>query len=172
VDRLRELEARPTTTHYGLLGLPPDAEFAEVRRAARELRAELEGIRARPEGPDQHGRATALLARLDAAQHALSVPAERLRYDAQRGNFLGVARCVAAGIPQAVVEARRRDYLARNPGKEKEAQAHLARAQVARKLKNTAAAIGSFEAALAADPLDLTTLDAYVAFRRQVGAEG
>jgi serine/threonine-protein kinase len=171
-DRLRELEGRPAATHYGLLGLPPDAEFGEVRRTARELRAELEGIRARPQGSDQHARATALLARLDAAQHALSVPSERLFYDAQRGNYLGVARCVAAGIPQAVIEARRREYLQRHPGKEKEAQAHLARAQVARKLKNTAAAIGSFQAALAADPLDLAALDAYVAFRRQVGETG
>ncbi len=169
MDRLRELEGRPAATHYGLLGLPPDAEFAEVRRAARELRAELEGIRARPQGPDQHARATSLLARLDTAQHALSVPSERLLYDAQRGNYLGVARCVAAGIPQAVIEARRREYLGRHPGKEKEAQAHLARAQVARKLKNGAAAIASYQAALAADPLDLAALDAYVAFRRQVG---
>jgi eukaryotic-like serine/threonine-protein kinase len=171
-DRLKALEGRPVATHYGLLGLPPDAEFAEVRRAARELRAELEAIRARPQGPDQHARATALLARLDSAQHTLSVPAERLRYDAQRGNYLGVARCVAAGIPQAVVEARRREYLAREPGKEQEAQAHLARAQVARKLKNAAAAVAAYQAALAADPLDLATLDAYVAFRRQVGEAG
>jgi serine/threonine-protein kinase len=166
-ERLAELERRPATPHYAFLGLPPDAEFAEVRRAARELRAQLEGVRARPEGADQHARATALLARLDTAQHTLSVPAERLRYDAQRGNYLGVARCVAAGIPQGVVESRRREYLAANPGKVKEAQGHLARAQVARKLKNAKAAIAAYEAALAADPLDLPTLDAYVAFRRE-----
>ncbi len=171
-DRLRELEARPADTHYGLLALPADAEFSEVRRAARDLRAELEGIRARPQGPDQHARATALLARLDAAQHTLSVPAERLRYDVQRGNYLGVARCVAAGVPQAVIEARRREYLTRQPGKEREAQAHLARANVARRLKNAAAAVAAYEAALAADPLDLATLDAYVAFRRLAGEEG
>jgi serine/threonine-protein kinase len=168
-DRLAELEGRPAATHYGLLGLPPDAEFAEVRRAARELRAQLEAVRARPEGADQHARATALLARLDLAQHALSVPAERLRYDAQRGNYLGVARCVAAGIPQGVIEARRREYLEANPSKAREAQSHLARAQVARKLKNAPAAVAAFEAALAADPLDLPTLDAYVAYRRESG---
>ncbi len=44
-----------------------------------------------------------------------------------------------------------------------------AQARVARKMKNTAAAIAAYEAALAADPLDLATLDAYVAFRREVG---
>ena len=68
-----------------------------------------------------------------------------------------------------MIEARRREYLERNPGKSKEAQGHLARAQVARKLKNVPAAVAAFEAALAADPLDLATLDAYVAFRRDAG---
>ncbi|MBK9516947.1 MAG: serine/threonine protein kinase [Anaeromyxobacter sp.] len=165
-ERLRQLEARPVASHYGLLGLADDAEFSEVRRAARELRAALEAIRARPEGPDQHARATALLARLDLAQQNLSTPAERLRYDAPRGNFRGVARCVAAGLPHAVIEARRRAYLADHPGKEREAQAHLARAQVARKLKNDPAALASYEAALAADPLDLEALQAYVTLRR------
>jgi serine/threonine-protein kinase len=169
-DRLRELEGRPSATHYGLLALPPDAEFADVRRAARELRAELEQVRARPEGPDQHARATALLARLDIAQHTLSVPSERLLYDALRGNYLGVGRCVAAGVPKAVIEARRQERLARVPGKEKEAQAHLARAQMARKLGNDAAAAAAFEAALAAAPLDLDALDAYVTYRRRLGA--
>jgi len=168
-ERLAELEARPAASHYAFLGLPLDAEFSEVRRAARELRVQLEAVRAHPEAADHHPRATALLARLDAAQHALSAPAERLRYDAQRGNYLGVARCVAAGIPPAVVEARRREYLAAAPGKDREAQAHLARAQVARKLGNLPAAVASFEAALAADPLHLATLDAYVAFRRDSG---
>jgi serine/threonine-protein kinase len=167
-EQLAELEGRPATTHYALLCLPLDAEFAEIRKAARELRVRLEAIRARPEAPDQHHRATALLARLDVAQHALSVPAERLVYDAGRGNYLGVARCAAAGVPQAVIEGRRREYLARNADRARQSQAHLARAQVARKLKNHAAAFAAYEAALTGDPLDLATLEAYVAYRRQV----
>ena len=165
--QLRELEERPTALHYGLLGLPLDAEFSEIRRAARELRVRLEAIRARPEGPDQHQRASALLARLDLAQHSLSVPAERLVYDAGRGNFLGVARCMAAGVPQALIEGRRREYLARHPEQAKAAASHLVRARVASKMKNFPAAVAAYEAALNADPLDLATLEAYVAFRRQ-----
>jgi serine/threonine-protein kinase len=167
--QLRELEERPTALHYGLLGLPLDAEFAEIRRSARELRVRLEAIRAQPEAPDHHHRATALLARLDVAQHSLSVPAERLVYDAGRGNYLGVARCMAAGVPQALIEGRRREYLARHPDREKAAQGHLVRARVASKMKNRAVAVAAYEAALTADPLDLATLDAYVAYRRQAG---
>jgi serine/threonine-protein kinase len=164
---LRELEERPAVTHYGFLGLPVDAEFSEIRKASRELRAGLEAIRARPEALDQHARATAMLAKLDVTQHALSVPAERLVYDSGRGNYLGVARCVAAGVPQAVIVGRRREYLARHADRERAAQSHLARAQVARKMQNHAAAIAAYEAALTADPLDLATLEAYVAYRRQ-----
>ncbi len=164
---LGELEERPSATHYALLGLPLDAEFAEIRKASRELRARLEAIRARPEAADQHHRATALLARLDVAQHALSIPAERLVYDADRGNYLGVARCVAAGVPQAVIEGRRREYLTRHADRARAAANHLARAQVARKLKNQVAAFAAYEAALISDPLDLATLEAYVAYRRQ-----
>jgi serine/threonine-protein kinase len=165
--QLRELEERPTALHYGLLGLPLDAEFSEIRRAARELRVRLEAIRARPEGPDQHQRASALLARLDLAQHSLSVPAERLVYDAGRGNYLGVARCLAAGVPQALIEGRRREYLARHPEQAKASQSHVARARIASKMQNLPAAVAAYEAALTADPLDLATLEAYVALRRQ-----
>jgi len=167
--QLRELEERPSAPYYGLLGLPLDAEFAEIRRSARELRVRLEAIRARPEAPDQHPRATALLARLDLAQHALSVPAERLVYDAGRGNYLGVARCLAAGVPLALIEGRRREYLERHPEQARAAQSHLARARIASKMKNHAAAVAAYEAALTADPLDLATLEAYVAYRRQGG---
>jgi hypothetical protein len=40
---------------------------------------------------------------------------------------------------------------------------------VARKLGNVSAATAAYEAALAADPLDLKTLEAYVTLRRQAG---
>jgi serine/threonine-protein kinase len=165
--RLAELEARAGGTHYGFLGIPLDAEFAEVRRASKTIRAELEGLRAQPRAADHPSRANALLARLEAASQALAVPAERLRHDAERGNFAGVARCLAAGLPAALVEARRRDLLAASPRRVAEAQRELARAQVARKLGNVEAASAAYEAALAADPLDAKTLEAYLALRRE-----
>ncbi len=162
--RLAELEARGGTSHYAFLGLPLDAEFAEIRRAAKALRSELEALRA---APGLSGRATRLLARLDTAAQALAIPSERLAYDALRGNHRGVARCVSAGIPAALVEARRREFLADRPGNAVEAQRQLSRAQVARKMSNAAAATAAYEAALAADPLDLGAHEAYLAFRRE-----
>jgi serine/threonine-protein kinase len=164
---LVELEARVAGTHYELLGLPTDAEFSEVRRAVKRLREELESVRAMPRAPDQHPRATALLTRLDLAQQALSVPAERLLYDAERGNFLGVGRCVSAGIPASVIQARRRAHLARHPELADAAKRHAVRAQVASRLGNQAAAIEAYEDLLRADPLDVESLEAYVALRRR-----
>jgi serine/threonine-protein kinase len=165
--RLAELEAGAGGTHYAFLGLPSDAEFSEVRRAVKSIRGELEALRTRPRAADHPARANALLNRLGAAAEALSSPAERLRHDAERGNFAGVARCLAAGLPAALVEARRRELLAASPRRAADAQRELARAQVARKLGNGEAASAAYQAALAADPLDTRTLEAYLAWRRE-----
>jgi serine/threonine-protein kinase len=164
-ERLAALEARPDSS-YALLGVAADAEFSDVRRALRALREELEGLRARPQAADHPARVTALLARLEAAQDALGTPAARLAHDARTGNAGGVSRCVAAGVPAALVAARRRELHAEFPERAAEARRQLARAEVARKLGNAAAARRAYEAALAADPLDLDAHAAYAAFGR------
>jgi serine/threonine-protein kinase len=166
---LAELEARAPGSHYDLLGLPTDAEFVEVRQAARRLREELEAVRAVPRAPDHHPRATALLARLDLAQQTLNSPAERLTYDAERGNFMGVGRCVSAGVPSAVLQQRRRTLLARHPERAEAAKRHAVRAQVASRLGNVEGAVAAYEDLLRADPLDVESLEAYVALRRRSG---
>jgi serine/threonine-protein kinase len=148
-----------------VLGVPQDAEFGDVRRAVRALREELEAIRARPGAPDEPARATALLARVEAAQAALGAPASRLGHDAHRGNHRGVARCIAAGVPGALVEARRRELLSADPSRAAEAQRQVARARVALKLRNVEAALAAYEAALAADPLDLEAHQALATLR-------
>jgi len=168
-ERLAALEARGDGP-YAFLALPPDAEFAEVRRALRALREELEALRARPLAASHPARATALLARLEAAQDALGSPTARLAHDARTGNHLGVARCIAAGLPAPLVEARRRALLDERPERAAEAQRQLARAEMARKLGNPAAALQAYEAALAADPLDLEAHAAYAAFRRSTAS--
>ncbi|HEX9050331.1 MAG TPA: serine/threonine protein kinase, partial [Anaeromyxobacter sp.] len=168
-ERLAALEARGDGP-YALLAVAPDAEFGDVRRALRALRDELEAIRARPQAADHPGRATALLGRLEAAQDALGTPAARLAHDARTGNLGGVARCIAAGVPASLVAARRRALLAEFPARAEEARRQLARAEVARKLGNAAAARQAYEAALAADPLDPDARAAFAAFDRSAPA--
>jgi eukaryotic-like serine/threonine-protein kinase len=164
-ERLRALEARANETHYGFLGVAADSEVADVRRAIRSARMEIEAVRDRPTAPDHPARALALLQRLDSANAAVGAPAARLGHDAQRGNWRGIARCVASGVPIALVEARRREFLAANPARQATAERHLARAQVARKLGNDLAATLELEKALEADPLDLATHELFRAFR-------
>ncbi len=165
---LLALEARARGSHYAFLALGADAEFTDVRRAVRGMREALEAIRARPLAADHPARATRLLVRLEAAQAALATPAARLAHDAERGNVLGVARCLAAGVPRALVDARRAELLRAAPARTGEADRQRARAEVARKLGNAPAALAAYEAALAADPLDVATLDAYLALHRQI----
>jgi serine/threonine-protein kinase len=164
--RLDALEARAGADPYALLGVPPDAEFSALRRAAGALREELELVRTRPQAPAHAGRATALQVRVEAAMAAVGAPAPRLAHDARTGNWRGVRRALKAGVPEALVAARREALLAAEPARRAEAERQLARARVAHKLGNAAAAAAAFEAALAADPLDAAAHEAFDTFRR------
>jgi tRNA A-37 threonylcarbamoyl transferase component Bud32 len=168
--RLEAHEARAGAGPYALLGVPPDAEFTAIRRAASALREELELLRTRPLAPAHPSRAVALLARLEGAVGAVGSPAPRLAHDARAGNWRGVARCLKAGVPEALVRARRESLLAAEPARKVEAERQLARARVAHKLGNTTAAAAAFEAALRADPLDVAAHGAFAAFEEGRGA--
>ncbi len=167
---LDALERRAAAGPYALLAARPDAGFPEIRERTRALRAEIESLRLRLPPGQQASRIPELLARLDAAAALLGSPAERLMFDARHGNFHGVAHCVTAGTSASVVEARRKALLAERPGQAEEAGRHVARAQVASKLGNVAAALVEYEAALAADPLDLEIHRRYWQLKREGGA--
>jgi serine/threonine-protein kinase len=152
---LESLEKRAAAGQYELLDVPPDVGLPEAREKARGLRRQVEDLRAKLPPQAQVARVAHLLERIEQAALLLGAPGERLLHDARRGNFRGVARCVTAGVPAAVVESRRRAFLAERPGQEAEARRRLARSQVARKMGNEAAALAELEAALQADPLDL-----------------
>jgi eukaryotic-like serine/threonine-protein kinase len=163
---LEELEKRAAAGPYELLGARPEAGFPEIRERARAVRQLVEALRPTLSADALARRVPALLARVDAAVAQLGTPAERLMFDARRGNFQGVAHCVTAGMPPAVVAARRGALLAERPAEAARAQRHLARAQVAAKLGNATAALAEYEAALAADPLDLELHRVYWELKR------
>jgi len=164
---LEELERRAAAGPYELLGVRPEVGFPEIRSGARLLRGQIDALRLRLPAEQQGSQVTEMLARVDAALSVLGTPAERLMFDARRGNFHGVAHCVTAGLTPAVIEARRRTLLAESPIRGEEAKRHLARAQVAAKLGNSAAALAAYEAALTADPLDLAVHQRYWELKRQ-----
>ncbi|HET8725177.1 MAG TPA: serine/threonine-protein kinase [Anaeromyxobacteraceae bacterium] len=163
------LDARAAGTHYALLDLPLDAELKEAQSRARSLRLQLERLRDRQLSAARAARVGPLLARLTLAGDVLGSPAERLPYDLRIGNHLGVARCISSGLPEALLDQRRRDFLRERPGAEERARQCLSRAKVARAVGNLAFARAQYEEALSHDPLDLEAQREYWAVRRQAG---
>ncbi|HTT72451.1 MAG TPA: protein kinase [Anaeromyxobacteraceae bacterium] len=164
---LEALERRAAAGPYELLGVRADMGFPEIRAGARLLRSQVDALRLRLPAEQQGSRVTEVLARIESALALLGTPVERLMFDARRGNFHGVAHCVTAGVTSAVLEARRRTLLAEAPQRGDEAGRQLARAQVAAKLGNTQAALAAYEAALQADPLDLSVHQSYWELKRR-----
>ncbi len=165
---LEALEGHAGGTHYAFLGLPLDAELKEVQSRARALRVQLERLRDRKLSPRHAALVAPLLARVAFAGDVIGVAAERLAHDARIGNHLGVARCIAAGLPEALLAQRRQEFLKERPGAEARARQCLTRAKVARAVGNAAFARAQYEEALAADPLDVDIHRDYWALRRDM----
>ncbi len=165
---LDALETHSAGTHYAFLGLPPDAELKEVQSRARALRVQLEGLRGRTLSPRHAALVAPLLARVAFAADVIGVASERLAYDARSGNHLGVARCIASGLPEALLAQRRLEFLRERPGSEARVRQCLTRAKVARAVGNLGFARAQYEEALGADPLDLDIHREYWALRREM----
>jgi len=164
---LEDMQARSGGSHYAFLGLGPDAELKDVQSRARSLRVQLERLSGRNLSPRHAAMVAPLLARVAKAADVVGVPSERLSYDARQGNHQGVARCIAAGLPEAIVQQRRNEFLRERPDAASRAQQCLSRARVARALGNTGVALAQYEEALAADPLNLELHRDYWQLRRE-----
>ena len=164
---LEALNGKSTGTHYEFLGLPPDAELKDAQSRARSLRVQLERLRGQKLSARHAGMVTPLLARVAFAADVVGVASERLAYDAGCGNHLGVARCIAAGLPEALLAQRRLEFLRDHPGAAERARQCLSRAKVARAVGNRDFARAQFEEALTADPLALDVQREYWALRRE-----
>jgi len=164
---LDALDGKSTGTHYEFLGLPLDAELKDVQSRARSLRVQLERLRGRKLSARHAGLVAPLLTRVTFAADVIGVASERLAYDVRCGNHLGVARCIAAGLPEALLAQRRLEFLREHPGATELARKCLSRAKVARSLGNKDFARAHYEEALAADPLDLDAHREYWALRRE-----
>lgn len=164
---LEVLDGKSTGTHYEFLGLPLDAELKDVQSRARSLRVQLERLRGRKLSARHAGLVGPLLTRVTFAADVIGVASERLAYDVGCENHLGVARCIAAGLPEALLAQRRLEFLREHPGASERARKCLSRAKVARSLGNKDFARAQYEEALASDPLDLDAHREYWALRRE-----
>jgi tRNA A-37 threonylcarbamoyl transferase component Bud32 len=156
---------RAQTSHYELLDLPWDVEFADVGSRGGCVRRDLEALRSRKLLPEQAAETEATLARVAAAVATLSSMEKRMAYDGELGNFPGVARAVAAGLPALRLDEARARFREAHPDVDQRVEVHLCRVRLARALGNREAIAREYEQALRLDPLNRALHEAYVAAR-------
>jgi eukaryotic-like serine/threonine-protein kinase len=169
---LAPYHARGTDNLYAVLALAPDQGCEELRLRARRASGALARLCERPISPVLRARVDAVLERVRQAADVLGNPRLRAAYDAERGNFHGVARCLAAGLTLEQLEALRRDFLARHPHTQGSLRAHLARAEAHQGEGRLALAHEAYERALLLDPLSLELHRRYLAVCRTLAAAG
>jgi serine/threonine-protein kinase len=154
--------------HYGLLGVEHDAECSDLRARLRQAIHEVEQVAERELPSEQRAQLDALRERLAAAQAALGTPGARAEYDGSRGNFRGVARCVAAGLPIDQLADLRRRFLEERPKNETTARLKMASANALAASGDEGGALLSMESALNQDPLSLELHQKYWSFKRRL----
>jgi serine/threonine-protein kinase len=89
-------------------------------------------------------------------------------YDASRGNAHGIARCIAAGLTDQMVEPMRRAFLSARPGTEARALELFAQGRLLEAQGLFKAALDSYSKSLTLDPLNLTGQRHYWALQRRM----
>ncbi|WP_434384849.1 protein kinase domain-containing protein [Melittangium boletus] len=163
---------RGTEDLYTVLALSEDTGCEELRLRARRAHGALERLLERPISPVLRARVDAVLERVRKAADTLGHPRHRAAYDAERGNFQGVVRCLSAGLTLSQLEELRRDFLARHPHTQVSLRAHLARAEAHQRAGRLEAAREAYERALLLDPLALEALRQYLTVCRALGTPG
>jgi serine/threonine protein kinase len=171
-DRLAEqvlasYRKRINGDHYVVLGLELDVELSEVRARGRDTKRELEALRTRPISNEQKAQLDAALAKVASAVETLGSAQSRIAFDAQRGNFKGVARCIAAGLTVTTLEATRASFLSGHPGAESKSQVKFVSGNAYENNNQLTKAVESYEEALALDPLNLRYQQRYWALKRR-----
>jgi serine/threonine-protein kinase len=139
-----------------------------VRLACAQVEEALGNARGRATA-SQFAQFTALLGRLGRARTQLADPEARAAYDAGAGNYQGVARCLAAGLPAAALERLHADWAARFPDRAARAIELLAAAGRLAHDGDRQRAGELLEQALAIDPLNPDLQRRFAALRASGG---
>lgn len=139
--------------HYVVLGTTADADQQTVRARGEEALRELKG--AQGGDPSQRAQLDAAITRVQAALDVLSVPGPRARFDSNRGNFKGVARCILGGLGPLDLERLRQEHLAQHPTSAGAAHVKFLASKGFEANGQIKEAHDACEAALQLDPLNL-----------------
>ncbi len=139
--------------HYQVLKLPHDATFEAIRDAASRLVRGF-AVSSSAMSPQRAREAQAVMARTREAAQALLEPVRRAAYDAELGNFAGVARCLEAGLSLEALSGLRREFLASRPGMAERSRKVAEDAELVESRGDLGVARQLYERALQHDPLN------------------
>jgi serine/threonine-protein kinase len=152
---LHKWRDRMNGDHYVVLGVPADAETATLRQRGQEALAELRSALDRTTDAAQRAQIEAALQRVQAALDVLGVPGPRARFDSNRGNWKGVARCIVGGLGPLDLERLRQEHLTQHPTSAGAAHVKFLASKGFEANGQTKEALEACEAALQLDPLNL-----------------
>lgn len=152
--------------HYIVLGTTPEVDQTTVRAKADEALRELQAVR--PTDAAQKAQLEAALVRVRAALDVLGVPGPRARFDSNRGNFRGVARCILGGLGPLDLERLRQEHLTQHPTSAGAAHVKFLASKGFEANGQAKEALEACEAALQLDPLNLQLHQRHAALARRL----
>lgn len=152
---LEKYRDRMQGDHYVMLGLTPDAPLDTVRSAATDAEAQLSELKRKTSKPEELAQLDAALTRVRAARDALATALHRARYDSNRGNWRGIARCIAGGLGPLDLERLRQEFLNAHPTASGSAHVKFLASKGYEQKNQLKEAQDACENALQLDPLNL-----------------
>lgn len=166
---LKRFSAERAVDAYGMLAISKAAPFDAIRDRVRDAKRALDRLGERLLSSAQQRAFEEARARLDEVGKTVGEPMKRLEYDADRGNFEGVARCISAGVSVAELEQVRLRFLKNHPGIAGKSHGSIQNGQSLEAGQQMAKALEAYADALRIDPLNLIAQQRYWAVRRQLG---
>jgi len=154
--------------HYVVLGVNPDADLGEIRSKAQEALHELTLHRDRAGDVGQRAQLETALARVQMAIDVLGVPGPRARFDANRGNFRGISRCILGGLGPLDLERLRQEHLTQHPTAAGAAHVKFLASKGFEANGQLKEALDASEAALQLDPLNLQLHQRHAALSKRL----
>ncbi|MFZ5446875.1 MAG: PilZ domain-containing protein, partial [Myxococcota bacterium] len=167
---LAKYRERINGDHYVVLALQPTASMDEIRARSGEAIAQLQELLKKTLKPTEVAQLEAALNRVRGARDALSNPGPRARYDANRGNWRGIARCLLGGLGPLDLERLRQEYLLEHPTAAGSAHVKFLASKGHEQKGQLREALDACEAALQIDPLNMQLHQRHAMLRKQLGA--
>ncbi len=166
-QELEKYRLRLNGDHYEVLGLTADADFEQLRARAREEEAQLAELRKKTKKTDEVAQLDAAFNRVKTARDTLTQVVLRARYDANRGNWKGVARCLAAGLSPTDMERARQEFLSTRPSAAGSAHVKFLASKGYEQNGQLKEAAEACENALQLDPLNLAFHQRYATLKKK-----